>query len=99
MQKSKTKIFGVFLSVVMATAASAAPSDDECKAAWEKADINKDGFVSASEMTPYLIAIKKDRRHNDVVRGGKLNQDDFMRVCKDGVFEGINLHIWDARRS
>ncbi len=95
----KTKVVGVFLFALAATAASAAPSDDECKVAWERADMNKDGFVSGREMTPYLIAIKKDGRHNEVVRDGKLDQNEFMKVCKDGIFDGINLQVWDARRN
>ena len=99
MQISKTKYVGVFLFAVATTTAGAAPSDDECKAAWERADINKDGFVSGREMTPYLIEIKKDRRHNETVRDGKLDQNEFMKACKDGVFEGINLQVWDVRRN
>ena len=99
MQISKLKFVGVCLFAVAATTVNGAPSDDECKAAWERADINKDGFVSGGEMTPYLIAVKKDGRHNEVVRDGKLDQDEFMKVCKDGIFEGIKLQVWDARRN
>lgn len=99
MQISKTRFVAVFLLTVATTTASAAPSDDECKAAWERADINKDGSVSGNEMTPYLIAIKRDGRHNEAVRDGKLDQSEFTRACKDGVFAGINLQVWDARRN
>jgi Ca2+-binding EF-hand superfamily protein len=98
MRKQAMKVGGAFL-FALAAAASAAASDNECRVAWERADINKDGFVSGSEMTPYLIAIKKDGRHNDAVRDGKLDRNEFLKVCRDGIFEGINLQVWDARRN
>ncbi len=99
MHTSRAKYVGVLLFAMAAPAAYAASSEDQCRASWERADLNKDGFVSAKEITPYLIAIQKDGRHKEAIKDGKLDQNEFMSVCKDGVFEGINLEIWDARRS
>ncbi len=86
----KTVLIGVaFLSVAVSATAFAAPSDADCKAAWDKADTNKDGSVAGDEVTAYLEAIKKSGKSYDANKDGKLSQDEFMKACKDGVFAGI----------
>ena len=83
-------LIGVILSsAVVATVTLAAPSQDECNAAWNRADKDADGDLSGTEVTRYLIAIKKDGRHIEAVKDGKLTVDEFMAACKDGVFEGM----------
>jgi Ca2+-binding EF-hand superfamily protein len=79
----------VLFSPVISTATLAAPSQEQCTDAWNKADKDADGDLSGSEFTRYLIAIKKDGRHNEAGKDGKLNVDEFMAACKDGVFEGM----------
>ena len=88
------------LASALSTTAFAGPSDDDCKAAWEKADKNKDGLVSGSEVTPYLIALMKRKDiYYEHAKDGKLTQDEFLKACRDGAFESINLQVWDSRRN
>ena len=83
-------LIGVLLSsAVVATATLAAPSQEECNAAWNRADKDADGDLSGAEFTRYLIALKKDARHTEAIKDGKLTVDEFMAACKDGVFEGM----------
>ena len=84
-----TLIGVVLFSAVVATATLAAPSQDECNAAWNLADKDADGDLSGAEVTRYLIAIKKDGRYIEAAKDGKLTVDEFMDACKDGVFEGM----------
>ena len=83
-------LIGVALfSAGMSTATLAAQSQERCNDAWTKADKDVDGDLSGAEFTRYLIEIKKDGRHNDAVKDGKLSVDEFMAACKDGVFDAI----------
>ena len=79
----------VLFSPVVSTATLAAPTQDQCNDAWNLADKDADGALSGTEFTRYLIAIKKDGRHNEAIKDGKLDVDEFMAACKDGVFEGM----------
>ncbi len=79
----------VLFSPALSTATFALPSQDQCNEAWNQADKDADGDLSGSELTRYLIAIKKDGRHNQAIKDGKLTVDEFMAACKDGVFEGM----------
>jgi Ca2+-binding EF-hand superfamily protein len=69
--------------------AAATPSDADCKAMWSKADANKDGFVDGAEATKFLTAIKASGKIYDVNNDGKLSQEEFVKACKDGVFDSI----------
>jgi Ca2+-binding EF-hand superfamily protein len=84
----------VLFSPVVSTATLAAPSQEQCNDAWVKADKDADGDLSGSELTRYLIALKKDGRHNEAVKDGKISADEFLAACKDGVFE----HMEDKHR-
>ncbi|HWJ19998.1 MAG TPA: hypothetical protein VNR65_14850 [Geobacterales bacterium] len=79
----------VLFSPLVSTATLAAPSQEQCNDAWNKADKDADGDLSGAELTRYLIAIKKDGRHNEAIKDGKIDVDEFMVVCKDGVFENM----------
>jgi hypothetical protein len=79
----------IMLSAAVSTAVVAGQSEEDCKAAWTRADKDQDGDLSGGELTWYLVAIKKDGRHNETVKDGKISQDEFMAACKDGVFEGM----------
>ncbi len=74
---------------VLANTTLAGPSQEQCNDAWNQADKDADGDLSGSELTRYLIAIKKDGKHNEAIKDGKLTVDEFMAACKDGVFEGM----------
>jgi hypothetical protein len=87
-------------SAAVCTAALAERSDADCTAAWERADKDKNGVVSGSEVTPYLIALMKRKDiYYEHAKNGKLTQNEFMKACKDGAFESINLQVWEARRN
>ncbi len=79
----------VALFSAMASTATLAASQEQCNDIWLKADKDADGDLSPSEVTPYLIAIKKDGRHNESAKDGKIDVDEFMAACKDGVFDGM----------
>ncbi len=72
-----------------ASVAVAAPTDDECKAAWTKADANNDGVLAGDEATKFLEAIKKSGKQYDANGDGKLDRDEFTKACKDGVFDSV----------
>ncbi len=83
-------LIGVVLFSPMVSAVTlAAPTQDQCNDAWNQADKDADGDLSGSELTRYLIAIKKDGRHNEAIKDGKITVDEFMAACKDGVFEDM----------
>jgi hypothetical protein len=82
----------VIFSAAVSIGAVAAPSEEDCKAAWAKADKDQDGDLSGGELTWYLVSIKKDGRHNEAVKDGKISEGEFMAACKDGVFEGMKKH-------
>lgn len=65
-----------------------AMTDAECTAAWTRADVNKDGFLSQEEGARYLAALRVGDKQ---VNGDRLSQADFMSYCKAGMF--------DARRN
>ncbi len=91
--------FALFFAA-FSTAALATPSDAECRVAWERADKDKNGVVTGSEVTPYLIALMKRKDiYYEHAKDGKLTQDEFLKACRDGAFESINLQIWESRRN
>ncbi len=73
----------------MVSTATLAASQEQCNAAWTKADADADGDLSGAEVTRYLYAIKKDGRHTQAAKDGKITVDEFMAACKDGVFDEI----------
>jgi len=99
MLKSAQLSVALFFAAV-STAAFAGPSDGECSAAWERADKDKNGVVTGSEITPYLIALMKRKDiYYQHAKDGKLGQDEFLKACRDGAFENINLQVWESRRN
>lgn len=80
---------GFVLACAFAPAASAGPSDADCKATWDKADANKDGFLSDAEVKKFIDAIEASGKKYDSNGDGKLDQAEFMKACKDGVFASI----------
>lgn len=75
--------------LALVPAASAAPSDEQCKAAWTAADADKNGFLEGAEAAKYLDEIKKSGKTYDQNKDGKLDQAEFMKACKDGVFSSV----------
>jgi len=82
----------VLFSVAVSAAATAAPSEEECRAAFQRADKDQDGDLSGAELTWYLVAIQKDKRHSDSSKDGKISYDEFVAACKDGVFDDMKEH-------
>jgi hypothetical protein len=80
---------GFVFALTLAPAAFAGPSDADCKAMWAKADSNKDGTLADSEVKKFLDAIKASGKKYDSNGDNKLDQDEFMKACKDGVFDSI----------
>ncbi len=83
-------LIGIALfSPMFTTATFALPTQEECNAAWNQADKDADGDLSGAELTRYLIALKKDGRHEKAGKDGKIDVDEFMAACKDGVFDAM----------
>lgn len=67
---------------------AAALTDDECKAQWTAADINKDGVLSETEATRYLSSMKAAGKV--LPADGKVTDAMFMENCKAGAFTTAN---------
>jgi hypothetical protein len=85
----KIALIGGILISMAASTAPLATSQEQCNDAWTKADKDADGDLSGSELMRYLFAIKKDGRHAESVKDGKIDVDEFMVACKDGVFDDV----------
>ncbi|MGO9172680.1 MAG: hypothetical protein ACLP7P_12025 [Rhodomicrobium sp.] len=86
----RTAAIAVFLAApALAPLANAAPSDDQCKAMWTKADANKNGVLEGDEAGKFLDAIDKSGKIYDANSDRKLDQTEFMKACKDGIFDSI----------
>jgi hypothetical protein len=73
-------------------ASAAAPSDEQCKAQWTKADEadgNKNGILEGAGAAVFLDAIKKSGKTYDANGDGKLDEAEFIKACKDGVFASV----------
>ncbi len=70
--------------IVTAVAASPAMAitDDECAAAWARADVNKDGVVTVAEDSQYFVALRLAGKPIDE---GKLSYARYLRNCQTGV--------------
>ena len=66
-----------------------AASDADCKAKWDKADVNKSGTLEGAEATAYLAAITKSGKKYEVKAPGQLSSAEFMAACKDDTFKSI----------
>ena len=61
-----------------------AATDAECQAMWSKADVNKDGTLSADEAMRYSAAMRV--KEKQVSADGKIDQAAFMESCKSDVY-------------
>ena len=85
------KFFGAAafaLALGLAVPAMAA-SEADCKARWDKADVNKSGSLEGKEATAYLDAITKSGKKYDMKVAGTLSTAEFMAACKDDAFKTI----------
>ena len=85
----KAAIAVFVLAQAFAPLANAGTTDAYCKAIWSKADSNGDGFLSGDEVKKFMDAIKASGKSYDTNADGKLDQTEFMKACKDGVFASI----------
>lgn len=81
---SKLLFAALAASLAFSTAAYAA-SEADCKAMWEKADMNKDGALATTESATYMTAMTgagvkpKDAE--------KITAEEFMAECAKGTFD------------
>ena len=79
------KMILIFSTCALLTTPAFAMSDAECKAEWTKADVNKDGALTAAEAERYFASMRvanktmpSDSRMTDVM---------FMEHCKADLFK------------
>ncbi len=77
------------LSLTLAPQANSATIEAKCNSMWLKADINKNGILEGDEVTKFLDAIDKSGKIYDANSDRKLDKTEFMRACKDGIFDSI----------
>jgi hypothetical protein len=79
----KTMLVAAALAATCVALPAFAATDAECQAMWTKADVNKDGTLSAEESMRYTAAMRvRDKQ----VADGKLDQAAFMESCKADVY-------------
>ena len=61
-----------------------AATDAECQAMWTKADVDKDGTLSAAESMRYTAAMRVNEKQ--MAADGKLDQAAFLKYCKDDAY-------------
>jgi Extensin-like protein C-terminus len=66
-----------------------APGEVECKAMWDKAGGGKDGVLAGKEAKKFLDAMKVGGKKNASKEEAKLDWAQFLRACKDGVFNAV----------
>ncbi len=80
----------VFLAAqALAPLANAVPSDAQCNAMWLNADAHKNGLLEGDEAIKFLDAIDMSGKIYDANSDRKLDRNEFMGACKDGIFDAI----------
>ena len=80
-----TKLVAAAVSILFLTVSPvSAMSERDCAAAWDAADENKDGFLTADEGARYHAAVGMGDKS---LIDGKLPQSAFMAHCKAGLFD------------
>jgi hypothetical protein len=80
----KTMLLAAALAATCVALPAFAATDAECQAMWAKADVNKDGSLSAEESMRYSAAMRVHDKQ--VGADGKLDQASFMESCKADVY-------------
>jgi hypothetical protein len=80
----KTMLVAAALAATCVALPAFAATDAECQAMWTKADVNKDGTLSAEESMRYTAAMRV--KEKQVGTDGKLDQAAFMESCKADVY-------------
>jgi hypothetical protein len=80
----KTMLLAAALAATCVALPAFAATDAECQAMWTKADVNKDGSLSAEESMRYSAAMRVHDKQ--VGADGKLDQASFMESCKADVY-------------
>jgi hypothetical protein len=75
----------ISLLLASTSAATAAMSEADCTAAFQKADSNNDGTLAENEAPNYWAAL----RAADKGGASTLARADFLQLCKDGAFDII----------
>ena len=80
----KTMLVAAALAATCVALPAFAATDAECQAMWTKADVNKDGTLSADEAMRYSAAMRV--KEKQVGADGKIDQAAFMESCKADVY-------------
>lgn len=76
----------IALLLASTSAASAAMSEADCTAAFQKADSNSDGTLTENEAANYMAAL----RTADKTGATTLTRADFLEHCKAGRFDVVS---------
>ena len=89
------RLFGATAFVVALGCAvpAMAASEADCKAKWDKADVNKNGILEGKEATAYLDAIAKSSKKYEMKALDKLSSAEFMVACKDDAFKNVTASL------
>ena len=68
-------------------------SEADCKAKWDKADVDNNGSLEGEEATAYLDAITKSGKTYDIKALDKLSSAEFMVACKDDAFKNVTASL------
>lgn len=79
-----TSALAVLALLATGSTATAAMSEADCTAAFQRADTNKDGALSETEGANYMAAL---RVANKASATGTLTKAEFMQHCQAGAFE------------
>ncbi len=77
------------VSLILAPRANSASTEAQCNSMWLKADANKNGLLEGGEAAKFLDAIDKSGKIYDANSDRKLDKSEFMRACRDGIFDSI----------
>jgi hypothetical protein len=64
---------------------------EDCKAMWEKVDVNKDAVADATEGAAVFAAIKASGKTYDADGDGKLSAAEFSAACADGGLKDVKM--------
>lgn len=70
--------------LIVAADREAAPLDARCQAAWQAADVDRDGVLDGREATPYLALLHLHRVNPPA--DGRIERSGFLAHCAAGAF-------------
>ena len=92
----KMMLVAALAATCAALPAAYAATDAECQAMWTKADVDKDGALSAAEATRYAAAMRvadKKTTADGRIDDGRIDRASFLEACRSDVYR---MHTTDA---